>query len=95
MKLDITQEHIDKGIRGSFESCPIALAAKKECPGKRIHINSATIRAYDITDDNDRETGLIYWLPVAARDFIQAFDGREPVKPFSFEITEEPEPISH
>lgn len=78
--VNVTQEDIDKGKRGSCADCPIALAA---------------IRALG-TDEVRVTSDAIYWMglsvlrhapiPEAGWMFIGGFDGGEKVHPFSFEI---------
>lgn len=78
MKIEVTQEHIDRGIRGSTSDCPIALA----CPSEMMPLVGRWIvltiagkrRVYDLSDD--------------AAYFAYRFDVGLAVEPFSFEIDE-------
>lgn len=78
IKIRVTQEDIDNGIRYKAESCPINHAARRafnvDCSTQRtfIYVGYATHRAF---------------LPETARDFIYHFDFGHPVAPFEFEIT--------
>lgn len=78
MSVDVTQEHIDKGMRDSCLSCPIALALKKK--GDRLVRVRNTV-AY--------VANMPYQLPQEAIAFILDFDHGELVKPFSFEMVNE------
>lgn len=75
MTIEVTQEDIDRGRRGSCFECPVARAAS---------------RAVGAEVSTDR---YLFYLPTAkiktpteVAKFIHAFDGGEPVAPFSFEL---------
>ena len=75
MNIKVTQEHIDKGIRGKCRLCPIALAIKDEI-GKIVMVN-----VFDVDID-----GQVIRLPTTAFDFVQRFDADLKVSPFTFEL---------
>ena len=75
--ISVTQEHIDKGVKTSCGSCPIAIAAKEvfiEGIEIAVGINCIGIDTYFVD------------VPGPARRFIRAFDDGKFVRPFSFEI---------
>ena len=80
MQIDITQDHIDRGVRKSCTHCPIALAVQE-----KLGVDSVTVEQEWIYPPDDE---VRYFLPAAARDFISYFDwaGRSHVRPFSFEL---------
>ena len=83
MKIKVTQEHIDKGVKNCVFNCPVAIAAT-EAFGKPTTANYHTLlvggkRLHD--------------LPRKVKNFILRFDqyGNAPwVKPFEFEVGETP-----
>lgn len=81
MKVSVTQDHIDRGLRHSAGFCPIALAMNEQHgPGHLV----ATCESLFTNED-----GVVAWLkmPSEADDFIGKFDTGEPVQPFEFEVT--------
>ena len=81
LQITVTQEDIDAGIPASH-SCPIARAVRRQTRLRNVsvmlHINIST--------GNGRWRSFL--MPERAIDFIQSFDGRLPVKPFSFTAEE-------
>ena len=80
MKIEVKQEHIDKGIQCSAESCPIARAVKAK-----------THRSVYVSDNDmhyTRSSGntVMVDLPTVAQKFIAAFDKGQKVRPFAFEV---------
>jgi len=79
MKIKVTDEHIDKGRRGS-RSCSIALAIKdvlKEPDYKYISVGKETMHGLKLTDtegDTNWFINIRANLPQSAIDFIKAFD---------------------
>jgi hypothetical protein len=74
--INVTQEHLDEGVCGDPERCPIALAVKQQ-HGFDVSVGDYGIEyyAWDVR------------LPHKARDFIREFDFDRPsAKPFTFEI---------
>lgn len=91
--INVTQEDIDQGKRGSDLFCPIALACKKsgqfEVYNNRIAIGDNYISTYDrdnILDGNFIDFKKRVELPPNAKLFIRSFDRQYKVYPFSFEI---------
>jgi len=80
VKIEVTQEDIDRGARRSCCNCPIALAVKRLVP----HCSEVDVRC-----------GAIYaktpelWkadASISVIDFISGFDAGRPVQPFSFPL---------
>lgn len=76
MKIEVTQEDIDKGLRFSSLLCPISLAVQR-C----LNIPSCKVIPGMISFGNNE-----YDLPDPVNRFIVAFDTRRPVQPFTFEL---------
>lgn len=77
MRIEVTQEHIDEGKKGSCACCPIALAAEAVGMDRPLVMRSSILLM---------ELDIIYRLPQIAKDFITTFDHGGPVQPFSFEV---------
>lgn len=75
MKVTVEQRHIVKGRPGHPNYCPIALAVKDMFPGKEIGVGNNFFLS--IGEE-------WYSIPRSARNFIDAFDFKLPVQPFSF-----------
>lgn len=77
MKIQVTQEDIDKGLCRSPAHCPVAIAIRRETG------NSATVYAPVVFIN-----GLdVVELPDDASAFVNKFDrGLELVEPFEFEL---------
>lgn len=84
MKIQVKQEHINKGIRGDFGSCPIALAIREALSGKYVDVGVGFCKV-------EGETAS---LPSEVRRFIVIFDDsiqdRKWLEPFEFELDYEP-----
>ena len=77
MRIEVTQEDIEKGEPCDVCACPIALAIQRKLGRGGCEINFSTI---------DLGPGQVVATPYSARQFIRAFDDHLPVKPFSFEL---------
>lgn len=78
--INVTQEDINNGKSGSPWSCPIALA------GKRVFGNSFT---WGYSSGHTQDGGPLKTyiaLTNDAPDFVNRFDKRLPVEPFSFAV---------
>lgn len=75
--IDVTEEDIRNGKFSNFH-CPIALAGTRAL-GRLCAVGLTTLWVY--------KTGQSGYLPIEARDFVDAFDGHRNVQPFSFELT--------
>lgn len=76
MRIKITQDHIDKGLKRDCHSCPIAWA-----------ITEVRHQSYVQVGTNDvRIDAQVYQLPAKVSRFISNFDDGQPVKPFAFNL---------
>lgn len=82
MRIQVTQDDIDRGHVGSECFCPIALAARRAL-GENIGLEDVSVGSYTV-----RVRGTVYYLPTAAIRFVKSFDRRVEVRPFEFEVTE-------
>jgi hypothetical protein len=74
IKINVTREHIRKGIRGSPCDCPIALAIKEALITQAVSIGSwqwMINHVRFLAEDKDVR-------------FMQRFDEGKPVRPYSF-----------
>lgn len=80
MQIQVTQEDIDSGNRGSTFNCPVARTVNRRIKGFCI-VSGSFIR-------------LIHWCawatklqyPIEVYRFIKSFDNYEYVRPFSFDL---------
>ena len=83
MRIEVTQEDIDRGLKSSCYECPIAYAYKRKVKNKiRLGFSVGT----EYIDHFVGESQDRYMLPKEAKKFIRRFDQDQPVRPFSFEI---------
>lgn len=78
MKIKVTQEHINRGIRRDDSKCAIALALKDH-----------GFRNPCVTDTNvclDKNLRCYRDLSKRAMKFVEKYDSNKPVKPFTFVI---------
>lgn len=76
MKIEVTQEDIQKGECDSGFYCPIALAMNRVLGDSNSHVGKWVVTR--------GITSML--LPSEAITFIQAFDAKQPVEPFTFEM---------
>jgi hypothetical protein len=81
IKINVTQEHIDKGIRGNTKYCPIARAVKQE-GFTDVDVDGETVDWADKCGNYFSVT-----LPPIAEQFVHDFDDKMEVKPISFTLT--------
>lgn len=82
MKIEVKQEHIEKGKRQDACHCPVALAIKDTVKVKFVYVHLFEInlkkkwarKAVEIT------------LSKKVEKFVKKFDDGKKVKPFSFEL---------
>ena len=79
MKITVTQEHIDNGDRGSCTHDPIALAMKDAGLEKGWAGPSGI--SWKVGHKN-----YFAQTPRIVLDFMLAFDNKQPVEPFEFEV---------
>lgn len=88
MRIQVTQDDIDKGIRGDMFNCPIVLALKRDLGNDK---------SYRIIPDNTEGLGILEICELEVGDrtlalsnemntFAKKFDAEEEVRPFEFEI---------
>lgn len=77
MKIEVTQEDIDKGVHNNCSCCPTARALYRQT---NLYWSVYT------GDAGSYYTDLWIDFPPEATAFIIAFDEKLPVKPFSFEF---------
>lgn len=88
MLINVTQDHIDRGVKEDCEKCPVALAVFETVPGCvyadvsdigiKVHIRDVANGGYGVSTTK---------APASVPAFYAAFDSGRPVKPFSFELT--------
>lgn len=77
MKIEVKQEHIEKGQKGSPFLCPIAWAIREQ----------TDLKSFGVTPEYIRIKHKYIWnIPKKVSVFIQKFDNDEQVKPFSFNL---------
>ena len=83
MKIEVTQDLIDKGVKGDCSACPVALAFLLHPEVGRVAIGPGTL-------DIDLNVPPFVWsteeLPSKVDDWMADFDMGGQVEPFSFEI---------
>ena len=82
IRIHVTQEHIDNGIRDSCLQCPIALALLEALPIHDVWVHKEEISIFDATSNK------VYGPNLQVRDFITRFDAGEEVEPFSFTLND-------
>lgn len=84
--ITVTQEDIDRGIRGNAFNCPLAIAIDRALPvvcEVSVGLDTVTINQPD---------GVAYWFPLpdAAKDFVKRYDADpSTVKPIVFHLRED------
>jgi hypothetical protein len=95
MKIEVTREHIARGVAGDCNRCSVALAVADAIPpaeGCRVHIavcNSGIGITMTGPDGYSMDCES-FDTPWNVRDFIADFDDGEPVSPIAFDL-----PIDH
>jgi hypothetical protein len=79
----VSQDHINRGISGNCERCPVALALLEAFPeAKSVGVDADLIEIYyQGTVDSDE-----FGTPEAAAVFISNFDDNIVGEPFEFEL---------
>jgi hypothetical protein len=82
-KIQVTNEDIRKGRRGTICHCPIARAVKRElgAAGREVRVFPTLLRF-----QNRRLGQFDICMPSEAKAFVKDFDGGEQVQPFEFDI---------
>ena len=83
LKINVTQEDIDKGEAGISNSCPVALAIKRSY-GELVRVTVGCTRIY--ISDIQKTKYKTCQTPLEVVNFMCDFDRQNPVEPFEFEI---------
>jgi len=84
MKIQVTQDHIDKATKRDSHHCMIADAIHDYVPEARyVLVDLQSIRWSDLENDKRH----FYFTPINAQNAIIKFDRGQPVKPFEFTLT--------
>jgi hypothetical protein len=75
MKITVTQQHIDQGLRGSCTGDPIALAMR-----------DAGFSFVWVAPDRIEGDALTFHIPEDVVEFMKCFDNERFVSPFTFEL---------
>lgn len=94
VRVEVTQEDIDKGIPSNCTSCPIALALRRQFPEYHsIEVKTTSAVFYLFRDHyDDVDFVAVGYFPDEARIFIHVFDSIPSrdilvtLKPFEFEM---------
>lgn len=81
MKVTVTQDHINYGVRCSAKTCPIALAIMG-----MANVTFAVVAQGSVIVYYKDGVTKYYRTPSIADEFIRNFDGFLDVKPFEFEL---------
>ena len=87
MKLKITQEDIDNGIKTSASKCPVALAVERTIESEDYYMIAVTGTRVKVYESMSRLKEL-YGLDEDGVDFILNFDKGKTVKPCEINLIE-------
>lgn len=79
MLIKVTKQDIKKGVRYSFRNCPVARAVKRATKITNVYVVGPSIMM------NEQR----FRVSRAVDEFQCRFDGKKPVKPFSFRLSYE------
>jgi hypothetical protein len=83
MKINVTTKHIKMGVPEETDACPIAHAVReaieKTCLKSLVKDREICVESGGIAVGS-----LFMTTPQKVDDFIEKFDDKKPVKPFSF-----------
>lgn len=84
MRIEVTQERIDRGKRQHACVCPVALALIPHMPkGTTFYVREYGLEVCEhVFDANKWQVNF----PREVVEFITAFDRGDPVSPFAFEL---------
>jgi hypothetical protein len=82
MVVEVTQKHINKGLRNDCRRCPIALALKDAGLSDVVVMRSIVL----IHPRRGSQYRYSCALPTSVSQFIESFDSIQGVEPFSFEL---------
>lgn len=78
VRINVTQRDIDRGVRSTLTSCPIALAIKRRV----VEDSTVAVTQFAVLYG----TFMSSPFPYRATQFIYHFDLGKPVKPFTFTL---------
>lgn len=87
VKINVTQQDITDGSRGSAQNCAIARAIQRE-------LDRRDRQGIEVTNSHIRVDGKLYKQPQKGSQFVSRFDHRKSVKPFSFMLREDKTPAT-
>lgn len=76
IKIHVLKKDIQKGKQATLSRCPIALAIRRQFPGKTIAVGYGFVLIGH----------KVFELPPKAKKFLSKFDNSKAVKPFNFFI---------
>ena len=81
IKVEVTQRHINSGLKRDCNKCPVALVLKEIFPNaSRIIVGGFAIDMYALGEE------YFHNFPDSVGNFTLAFDDGKEVEPFAFEI---------
>lgn len=90
MKIQVTQEDIKNGIRGSTTKCPVALACQRALGPDAVAcgraIYTGVVQHAKPSNWVVKEYGAMFLVPPQVRVWIQDYDDCVPVAPIEFEL---------
>jgi hypothetical protein len=79
--VNVTQEDIDRGRRGSCGRCPVARAIRRDA-----RLTNILVDPFYVVVGLATPAFFTVHLPRIARRFIEAFDAGRPVRPIAFPL---------
>ena len=86
MRIKVTKQHIEQGLRCHSDRCPLSLALADMFGQGRFQVGCA--HAFEVNTATGRAEGIS--LPGNAVAFRAAFDAGQDVEPFTFDFTPPP-----
>jgi len=86
MLINVTQDHIDRGVASSPETCAVSLAIRESYETCHVVGTFESKIMVLIVDKQGDVFSLKMSTPDAVREFLVAFDTKKPVRPFSFKM---------
>ena len=88
MLVEVTQEHINQGVAGNYESCPIALAMQDNGL-KRVVVTHVYIFYDQKLSQFQLYTRVYLEIDSAIREWMKDFDGGKKVFPIQIETNKD------
>lgn len=86
MRIEVTQEDIDRGEQKQCTRCPIARAVKRVMPFHDVVVGGGAISYRKVLSKWNRGEWGMRECNIRVLQFISDFDAGKPVQPFSFEL---------